>query len=81
MEAADRKINLGKFKVKKTSILVVTDLAARGIDIPELDNVINFDFPYQPKLYIHRVGRVARNGRTGKAYSFLLPNEVKKLIY
>ena len=52
-------------------MLVVTDVAARGIDVPLLDNVINFDFPAKPKLFIHRAGRAARAGRAGRAISLL----------
>lgn len=60
--------------------MVVTDLAARGIDIPMLDNVINYDFPISPKLFIHRCGRVARAGRSGTAYSFISPDEMPYLL-
>ena len=56
MDFAARKLNIGKFRLRKTNVLVVTDVAARGIDIPLLDNVINFDFPPRPKLFVHRVG-------------------------
>ena len=64
-----RKINTAKFATKKVNVMVVTDLAARGIDIPMLDNVINYHFPSKSKLFVHRVGRVARAGRQGTAYS------------
>lgn len=57
---AARKINIAKFRAGRAQFLVVTDVAARGIDIPLLDNVVNFDFPPQPKLFVHRVGRAAR---------------------
>ncbi|QQP55433.1 DEAD (AspGluAlaAsp) box polypeptide 54 [Caligus rogercresseyi] len=59
LDPSARKINTAKFTTKQCSVLVVTDLAARGIDIPLLDNVINFHFPAKSKLFIHRVGRVA----------------------
>ena len=61
-------------------MLVTTDVAARGIDIPLLDNVINYDFPGKPKLFIHRAGRVARAGRKGTAYSFLSRDELPYLL-
>ena len=56
LDSAARKINIGMFRNKKISVLLVTDLAARGIDIPLLDNVINYNFPGKPKLFVHRVG-------------------------
>ena len=56
MDPSARKINTAKFQFKKVSVLVVTDVAARGIDIPSLDYVINVHFPGKPKLFVHRVG-------------------------
>ncbi len=56
--------------------MIVTDVAARGIDIPLLNNVINYDFPCKSKLFVHRVGRAARAGRSGVAYSLASPDEV-----
>lgn len=57
MDPSARKINTAKFQYKKVSVLVVTDVAARGIDIPSLDYVINVHFPGKPKLFVHRVGK------------------------
>ena len=58
------------------NFLIVTDLAARGIDIPLLDNVIHYDFPPKLKLFIHRAGRTARNGQKGTSYSLITKEEV-----
>ncbi|KAM9973425.1 hypothetical protein ACTFIW_010514 [Dictyostelium discoideum] len=80
LDPVARKINLAKFRSHQVGVMVVTDLAARGIDIPLLDNVINFDFPPKEKIFIHRVGRVARAGRSGIAYSLVSPDEVPYMI-
>lgn len=60
-------------------MLVVTDVAARGIDVPLLDNVVHFDFPAKPKLFVHRCGRAARAGRSGTAVSLVEPDEMPYL--
>lgn len=75
LDQTARKINLGLFLHGKVRALLVTDVAARGIDIPMLDNVINYNFPPKPKLFLHRVGRVARAGRSGTAYSLIATDE------
>lgn len=56
LDPSARKINAGKFQNKVCSVLIVTDLAARGVDIPHLDYVINYHFPAKAKLFVHRVG-------------------------
>ncbi|PRD36562.1 UNVERIFIED_CONTAM: Ddx54 [Trichonephila clavipes] len=75
-----RTINISKFRARKVRVLLVTDIAARGIDIPLLDNVINYSFPAKAKLFVHRVGRVARAGRSGKAFSLVAPDEMAYLL-
>eukprot|EP00729_Bicosta_minor_P021284 gene21284-25605_t len=67
-------------RAQKADTLIVTDVAARGIDIPLLDYVINFDFPTKPKLFVHRVGRVARAGRSGIAFSLVSSDEVPHML-
>jgi len=71
----DRKTALGKFKNNYVNILIATDLAARGIDVKELDAVINFDLPNLPDTYVHRIGRTGRAGKMGTAYSFCSADE------
>lgn len=80
MDQDARKIHVSRFRARKTMLLIVTDIAARGIDIPLLDNVINWDFPPKPKIFVHRVGRAARAGRTGTAFSFMTSEDMPYLL-
>jgi len=70
---------LGDFKAGRVTVLVATDIAARGIDINELPKVINFDLPMVAEDYVHRIGRTGRNGATGEAVSLVSQDEVKLL--
>ncbi|GAA3626698.1 DEAD/DEAH box helicase [Flavivirga jejuensis] len=70
-----RQEALINFKSNKVNILIATDVAARGIDINNLDAVINFDLPNVPETYVHRIGRTARAGNTGASYSFCSADE------
>jgi len=67
----DRERVLERFKKGEIQVLVATDIAARGIDIIDVDHVINYDFPTEPQDYIHRIGRTGRAGATGIAISFV----------
>ena len=67
MELTNRMHNLSLFQKNQLPILVVTDVAARGLDIPIVNTVIHFDCPSSPKLFVHRTGRTARGGRDGAA--------------
>ncbi len=71
-----RQEALGKFKSGKLKVLVATDIAARGIDVPELSHVFNYDLPNEPETYIHRIGRTGRAGLGGDAISFCCMEEM-----
>ena len=73
-----REIILQKLRDHKISILVATDVAARGIDVQELSHVINFTIPQDPEVYIHRIGRTGRAGKKGTAITFVTPSEARK---
>ncbi|EFN77376.1 Probable ATP-dependent RNA helicase DDX49, partial [Harpegnathos saltator] len=75
----ERLAALNKFKSNHVQILIATDVAARGLDIHEVELVVNHVIPNVPKEYIHRVGRTARAGRNGMAVSLITPHDVKLL--
>lgn len=75
-----RKRQLFNFRAGLTSILVVTDVAARGVDIPMLANVVNYTLPVSSKVFVHRVGRTARAGNRGWAYSIVSEVELSYLL-
>ncbi|CEJ55083.1 Putative ATP-dependent rRNA helicase RRP3 [Penicillium brasilianum] len=69
--------SLNKFRSKSRTLLIATDVAARGLDIPAVDFVVNCDLPQDSKTYIHRVGRTARAGKSGKAFSMVTQYDVE----
>jgi len=70
---------LAGFKSGKVRVLVATDIAARGLDIAQLPQVVNFDLPNVPEDYVHRIGRTGRAGASGHAYSLVSADEIKQL--
>lgn len=76
MDNENRIEQLDAFRNKATNVLIVTDLIARGIDIPNVETIINFDYPSNDKIFIHRCGRSARAGKSGRAFTFLSPGEM-----
>ncbi|KAG0704483.1 P-loop containing nucleoside triphosphate hydrolase protein [Suillus ampliporus] len=74
-----RTYQMDQFLSRKTNVLVVTDVAARGIDIPVLEHVVNYDFTVGARIFVHRVGRTARAGRKGWAWSFVAHGELPYL--
>ncbi|KAI5120302.1 hypothetical protein M0805_005806 [Coniferiporia weirii] len=80
LDQAARTAHMERFRYGRANILVVTDVAARGIDIPVLAHVINYDFPAGARVFVHRVGRTARAGRTGWAWSLVATGELPHML-
>jgi len=72
---------LSRFKKRKATILVATDVAARGIDVPDLTHVVNFAIPQDPQTYVHRTGRTGRAGKAGIAITLIAPSEFRRLMF
>ncbi|MFA9463391.1 MAG: DEAD/DEAH box helicase [Velocimicrobium sp.] len=79
MKQQQRDRVMKKFREQKTNILVATDVAARGIDVDDVEAVFNYDLPQDDEYYVHRVGRTGRAGRAGRAFTFVFGREVYKL--
>lgn len=74
-----RREALEGFKIGKYRILIATDIAARGIDVKEIELVINYDLPEKTDDYVHRIGRTARAGKSGKAITFVMPSQISTI--
>lgn len=79
MDQETREHVLRRFRNETFSVLVATDVAARGLDIEHLSHVVNLDLPQSPDTFVHRIGRVGRAGRTGMAFTLITPKEEWKL--
>jgi ATP-dependent RNA helicase DbpA len=79
LEQKDRDFVMAKFRNHSVRVLVATDVAARGLDIEGLDLVVNFELPFQPEIYIHRIGRTGRAGKPGLAVSLVGPQDRAKV--
>ena len=74
-----REQTIQQLKKGKIDILIATDVAARGLDVDRISHVINYDIPYDPESYVHRIGRTGRAGRSGEAILFVAPREKRML--
>ena len=79
LEQKERDFVMAKFRNHSIRVLVATDVAARGLDIEGLDLVVNFELPFQPEIYVHRIGRTGRAGKPGTAVSLVGPQDRDKV--
>src|SRR5262249_15413210 len=80
MDQQARMAALEQFRKNEVTLLVASDVAARGLDIPDVSHVFNFDVPHHPDDYVHRIGRTGRAGRSGTAITIVAPNDQKAVI-
>jgi ATP-dependent RNA helicase DeaD len=78
MRQSQRDVVMKKFRNNKLNVLVATDVAARGIDVDDIEVVFNYDIPVDEEYYVHRIGRTGRAGKEGKSISFVTPREMYK---
>ncbi|ASJ12885.1 DEAD/DEAH box helicase [Thermococcus thioreducens] len=76
-----RERTFWRFKTKRTRILVATDVAARGLDVQDISHIVNYSLPMTAEDYVHRIGRTGRMGKRGRAITFIMPGEFKRLRY
>ena len=79
MEQSQRIAELDRFKAGDVNILVASDVAARGLDIKGVSHVFNFDAPWHPDDYVHRIGRTGRAGATGVAFTLATPDDAENI--
>jgi superfamily II DNA/RNA helicase len=79
MDQKARMETLGKFRAGELKLLAASDVAARGLDIPDVSHIFNFDLPWQPDDYVHRIGRTGRAGKEGVSTSLVTVDELKSL--
>jgi ATP-dependent RNA helicase DeaD len=75
IQQRERERTVARLKAGQVDIVVATDVAARGLDVERISHVVNFDVPYDPESYVHRIGRTGRAGRSGEAILFIAPRE------
>lgn len=75
-----RERTLRRFRNKQIKVLVATDVAARGLDIDDISHVFNYDLPDDPEVYVHRIGRTGRAGKTGLAISLVTPSQKRRIL-
>lgn len=80
MPQQERTNSLHRFRANVARVLVATDVASRGLDIPQVELVINYDIPMDPDTFVHRSGRTARAGKHGDALSFITPRDVSRIL-
>lgn len=79
MSQHQRDVSMGRFRNGSTNILIATDVAARGIDVDDVEAVINYDLPQDIEYYVHRIGRTGRAGKTGRSFTFVSGREIFRI--
>ena len=77
MDQSERIKELDRFKAGDITVLVASDVAARGLDVKGVSHVVNYDVPWHPDDYVHRIGRTGRAGATGKAFTLMTPEDAE----